>query len=331
MFLNRIFRPVNSKELFLSYRKTMWGVLLLEVGLVLLYLEWVALRNDTQFLYSGDHHWSNSVNLAGCQLRRFNVLVIEDLTGWLTTLDPETPTYDYVRGQLDRQTWNFTVATAGVTHLGGELTGLIEDLSFWEDPPWWELSDLTRFRLLRWIILGGVFLFLLYLFYLKCWTPPGSLVSAQNVHLLKLLKTYQKVLLLLALGEWFFLVEVYDSLFGVFQRYLFRGDLPGGVPLGEEIISRLNKAESFVREDIDGFLGLVAPDTFDYEYLSGHLDRQVWNFKVATAGVTHLGGELAEFPPQVTNVIVTSMLARLLRRGALVGFIGLGLYLWFRR
>jgi hypothetical protein len=176
-----------------------------------------------------------------------------------------------------------------------------------------------------------VFLFLLYLFYLKCWTPPGSLVSAQNVHLLKLLKTYQKILLLLALGEWFFLVEVYDSLFGVFQRYLFRGDLPGGVPLGEEIISRLNKAESFVREDIDGFLGLVAPDTFDYEYLSGHLDRQVWNFKVATAGVTHLGGELAEFPPQVTNVIVTSMLARLLRRGALVGFIGLGLYLWFRR
>jgi hypothetical protein len=290
MFLNRIFCKLDSKELLLSYRKTMWGVLLLEVGLLLCYLECLALRTDTQCFYSGDHHWTNSVNLAGCQLRRFNVLVIEDLTGWLTTLDPETPTYDYVRDHLDRQTWNFTVATTGVAHLGGELAGVVEDLGFWEDTPWWELSELTRFRLLRWGILTGGFFFLFYLFYLKCWTPPGSPVSPQNTSLVNLLRTYQKVLLVFSLGEWFFLVELYDSVFVSLERYLYGGNLYGGRPLVEEITLKLTRAERFVREDISGFLGLVPVDTIDYQYLSDHLDRQTWNFTVATTGVAHLGG-----------------------------------------
>jgi len=331
MFLSRILCPPRFKELLLSYRKTIWGAALLEVGLILCYLEYVALRTDTQFFYSGDHHWSNSVDLAGCQLSRFNFLVTQDLERWLNTLNPETPTYDYLSGHLDRQVWNFAVATAGVTHLGEDLGGLVKDLGFWEDIPPWELSELTRFRLLRWGILGAAAGLLFYLFYLKCRTPPGSFVAPTDTSLRNLVRTYQKLLVVVSLGEWFLLMGVYDSVFVVFEGNLYGGNLSGGRPLVEEITSRLNRSEGFVREDISGFLELVPPDTFDYDYLSGHLDRQVWNFAVATAGVTHLGEDLGGLPFWGPDVAARGILLRVLRRGALVVFLGLGCYLWVRR
>ena len=150
MFLSRILCPPRFKELLLSYRKTIRGAALLEVGLILCYLEYVALRTDTQFFYSGDHHWSNSVDLAGCQLSRFNFLVTQDLERWLNTLNPETPTYDYLSGHLDRQVWNFAVATAGVTHLGEDLGGL----------PFWGPDVAARGILLRVLRRGALVVFL---------------------------------------------------------------------------------------------------------------------------------------------------------------------------